>query len=168
MNRCVARAASGAFAAANGTGSFFSMIGATNKTIAIHRLYIESPTMASPGFLNILVKKVSTAPTGGTATTLSNVVVDSSCDDTAIAVVKVYTAAPTSGTSIGNIASARVFSHKATPNSDGLFTSMELFHADEMEDYIVLRDATEGIEAYFESSPGGAVTMMIRVEWVEE
>jgi len=86
MSKCVARAASGAFAAANGTGSFFSLTGVNGKTVLIHRL----------------------------------------------------------------------------------FTSIELFRAEEPEDYIVLRDASEGIEVYLESAPGGVVTMMIRAEWLEE
>lgn len=83
----------------------FEIAGSGTKTVKIRRLQISCTATAAGAYDFVLVKR-STANTVGTSTTLTNVSYDSN-DAAATAVVKAYTANPTTGTLVGNVRSIK-------------------------------------------------------------
>jgi hypothetical protein len=69
-----------------------------NKNLALLEFYLDKPGVA----INVVMRRQSTADSAGTSTTPTPVVLDTK-DPAASAVVKLYTAAPTQGTLVGNL-----------------------------------------------------------------
>lgn len=98
-------AAAGHFTpAVTASKDILSIVGSASKTVRVTRLECSGTSTAAAS-IPVVVNKYTTATSGGTATTLSGVPVDSS-DAAATAVVKAYTAAPTLGSGGGAVRAA--------------------------------------------------------------
>lgn len=97
-----------AFSAANNATDIFGIQGSASKTVRILRMTFHA-TQTTAGTINLLVIKRSTATTGGTSATATNVAHDSN-DAAGTATVLNWTVNPTTlGTSVGNVRAGRVF-----------------------------------------------------------
>lgn len=120
-------------AATNGTVAFtksatvpFLVIGGSATRItAVERVVISTPTLTAAAYLEIVVKKTSAAPTGGTlsdgvaagANALTLVAMGSGTNSifkAATATVKAYSAGPTAGAAIGIIDCRRFLASPTT------------------------------------------------------
>lgn len=79
----------------------FTITGSASKTIKVRKLNF-SCTQTTGAYQNVVLLKRSTANTGGTSTTLTNVPLDSA-NAAATGTVQTYTANPTLGTLVGNL-----------------------------------------------------------------
>lgn len=163
------RAASAApFAAAAGTAPFFVIEGSATKVVRIKRISIEGPTLTLVQYLDLIVKKNSTAASGGTATALTKVPIDSGFAAGTANTVNTYTAAPTAGTAVGVIDAGRMLGQATTPAAAGLPQQNTLFDLVAPNTSIVLRGVAEGLSLHFANAPASAVTLSVEVEWEEE
>lgn len=168
-------AASTYTAPAANTTDFWQIYGSDTKTIKILRIeaaYAGAyPNAVSDKFF--LIKR-STANSGGTSTVLTNVALDST-NSAATAVVRIYTANPSSlGTTVGRVHSgllANAFpSASGYPSSLASRSSQMIFDHNLTGQAIVLRGATEGLCLNFNSVIPSATTPLIAVTvfWTEE
>lgn len=168
-------AASAYTAPANNTTDFWQIYGSGTKTIKVLRVEAayagDSPNSASDKFF---LFKRSTANSGGTSTTVTNVPLDSG-NSAGTATVKIYTANPSSlGTSVGRVFSGLLNNTfpAATGNPVSLCgqSSITLFDHKITGQPIVLRGTDEGLCLNFNSVKPAAVTPLIAitVTWTEE
>ncbi len=80
----------------------FQLIGSATKTVEITQIII-SGTQTTGGLVDVYIKKRSTANSGGTSSASTNVPMIST-DAVATAVGAIYTANPTTGTTVGDVA----------------------------------------------------------------
>lgn len=160
-------ASSAAFAAPTSTAPFLAIQGSNAKKVVIRRIILSGPTLTAVGYINFLIKKTSTAVSGGTSTNLTAVKLNSSDPDSTASLIKVYTAAPTAGTAVGNIASRRVLGQATTAAAGGYPEVMIEFDFNQIGG-VPLNSAAEGVVVHFESAPASAVTMVAQIEWTEE
>lgn len=99
-------AANSAVAAVASATDIFEIAGSASKVIKVRQVIISGIATAAAYSIVKLLKR-STANTGGTATTLTNVPLDST-SAAATAVCKSYTANPTTGNLVGMITAIRV------------------------------------------------------------
>lgn len=142
----------------------FTITGSATKTIRVTRVVVSgSKTTASP-VLFVLLKR--TANTGGTSTTRTAVPHDSS-DVAASAVVRAYTANPTTGTLVGNIETVAVFIPTATLAT--YFRSYEwTFGGRPGAQAIVLRGINEVFSVNLNGVTVTGGSLNIQIEWTEE
>lgn len=108
-------AAATAFAPAASATDVFTITGSASKTIRVTKIEM-SATQTTAGNNEVLLVKRSTANSGGTSATPTIVPHDSS-SAAGTAVVRSYTANPTTGTLVGAVASVKMFvSTTATEN----------------------------------------------------
>lgn len=168
-------AASAFTAPANNTTDFWQIYGSSTKTIKVLRVeaaYVgDSPTAAVDRFF--LIKR-STANSGGTSTTVTNVSLDSS-NTASTASVKIYTANPSGlGTAVGQVHSgllANIFSASTgNPVSPCGRSSQIIFDHNLTGQPVVLRGTTEGLCINFNSVKPSATTPLIAITvfWTEE
>lgn len=140
------------------------LIGSATKIVHITRLQIGIvATAAAQG--KVVVAKCSTAPTGGTATTLTNVPLDSQFA-AATAVAKVYTALPTVGTLVGNIKS---YPYYFAASADG---APQILDIDFLPYYpskqgLILRGAAQCVAVNLAGVTYAGGTMHVSWEWTE-
>lgn len=79
----------------------FQLIGSATTTVEVNKILI-SGTQTTSGLVDVYVKKRSTANTGGTSSASTNVPMIST-DAAATAVGAIYTANPTTGTTVGDV-----------------------------------------------------------------
>jgi len=157
------------FAAAAGAAMFFVITGSGTKTLRIRRIRATSPTLTTQEFNSIVMEKWSTAPTGGTATTLTQVPLDSNSAAATATLCQVYTAAPTEGTLVGTLGTVRaLLEATAAAVADNPMTADWDFRAMSEAEQPTLRGTAQAISLAFGAAPGSAVTMGIEVEWTEE
>ena len=148
---------------------FFLIEGSATKTITVKRIAISGLTLTAVAYLAMNVCKYSTAAAGGTATSAPMVPVDSTFAAATAAFVKYYTAAPTPGTLVGTIASARTLAQATTAAAAGLPRDWFFDFGDMPETKgIVLRGTTQGLGLVWATAPATAVTLAIDIEWTEE
>lgn len=148
---------------------WFVLQGITGRRIQLQQIRLSCPTLTAAELLRIGLQKYSTAPSGGAATALTKVPMQKGNPASTATLCSVYTAAPTAGTLIGNIASRRVMALTASPVA-----------TDQRPD-VVFDFRGMGIQAptldltaenfglvYLTADAGSAVSMMLEVEWSEE
>lgn len=82
------------------------LAGSASKTLVLKRVYVNLQVLANGTFApKVYLVKRSTANSGGTSSTPTVVAVDSNDSTTGVGTVKSYTANPTTGTLVGNVAS---------------------------------------------------------------
>lgn len=141
----------------------FTVTGSAIKTVRILQI-LATATRTAGGNADYVILKRSTANSGGTSSTLTAVPHDSS-DSAATAVVRAYTANPTTGTLVGNISTQKIFTNTA---GSGASDKFEEIYGIRPSKGIVLR----GVNEVFAFNLNG-VTMTggsfdIHVEWTEE
>lgn len=162
-------ATANAVVAAAGTGLFFLIEGSSTKTIRLQRLGVSGETLTAVAYANIQLQKYSTAASGGTATTLTQVPVDSGSAAGTAGSCKVYTAAPTAGSLVGPLGEKRLLMQSTTAAAAGIPNLVEWdFRNGGESEGPVLRGTTQGIALNFGGAPASAVTLSVEVEWTEE
>ena len=158
------------FAAPAGTTPFFALQGSSSKIIRIQRIRICGLTLTSVAYLNLNLAKYSTAISGGTPTALTMTPLDSSAPAATASLVNVYTAAPTAGSKVGDVATSRTLAQATTAAAAGIPDDDIIFDFRNIGEPspVVLRSTSEGIALYFTAAPATAVTMALEIEWTEE
>jgi hypothetical protein len=157
--------------AAAGASIFFVLAGSSTKTITVQRVIVTCPTLTAVAYTSVILEKFSSAPTGGTATTLTKVPLDSSSAASTANLCQVYTAAPTEGTLVGAIGCQRSLFQATTAAAAG--TPPDPITWDFRNGFgeasgVVLRGTAENIGLAFGAAPATAVTVGVEVEWIEE
>jgi len=142
------------------TTPFFAIYGSSSKKIRVKSIIVSGATLTAIEYNVIKATKYSTAITGGTATELVRVPLDSTNGAAMLSILNVYTAAPTVGTNIGTIGSKRILLQDTTAVSDSLPVILEF-------DGFILNTPTEGVCLSFGVAPATAVTLSIEVQWEE-
>lgn len=147
---------------------WFLIEGSATKTIRIQSIVVSGITLTAVAYINIGLKKYSTAASVGTSTTLTGVPLDSA-SAAATATVKAYTAIPTAGTTVGDISARRVLGQATTAAAAGI-TQMVDFDFSPSGDSTspILRGTAQGIGLYFITAPATTISCLVRVEWTEE
>jgi hypothetical protein len=159
---------SGGFSAAAGTGVFFVIAGSATKTMIVQRVLITCPTLTTLAYAAVLCNKYSTAPTGGTATTFTQVPLDSNSAAATASLVQAYTAAPTAGTLVGAIGNQRILMQQAAAGANLPLPVLWDFRAQGEASAVTLRGTAQNLGLAFAAAPATTVTMCIEVEWTEE
>lgn len=159
---------SGNVVAAAGLFPFLKLMGAAGKVIRIQKITFSGITLTAVAYLRIVINKLSADNSGGTSSSPTKVPLDSNSPASGATVAQ-YTAAPTAGTLIGQVAEKTVLGQATTPAAGG-------FPADQVFDFsdksgntpIVLRGVAEGITACFGAAPATAVTLSYEIEYTED
>jgi len=154
-------------AAASATAPFFVIYGSASTVVQIQRIVVSGATTTTLAIQGVSVIKYSTAPSGGTATALTQIPLDSNFSAATVATCQVYTAAPTAGTAIGRIASRR-FLNKSTTVVDGAASHETVFdfRGQDVAFPVTLRGTSQGIGLQLHVAT--ATTLTVEVEWTEE
>jgi len=157
----------GSLATASTTTSFFVIPGSATRTVLVRRIIVSGLTTATLAINTLLCRKLSSAPTGGTATDLVKVPLDSASIASTLGGAglgpRFYTAAPTDGTVVGSLG-VDMFMAKSTTVADGAEPEYREFNfVTPAEIYL------RGIAEHVAVSLGTAVIMNvgIQVEWQE-
>ena len=146
---------------------FFNIIGSATKTVTVKKISINGHTLTAVAYTTINVEKLNTASSGGTSTTLVATPLDS--NNTATAVVKAYTVAPTKGNLVGTVSSQRVLSQATTAAAAGIPCDFEFKFADINDSSgLVLRGVTQEICLTYPVALATAGTCAIDIEWTED
>lgn len=163
-NRAATYAGSSSFTLDTTPNVVFTLTGSASKTVYVQRVSVTC-TMTTAGSVNVSLKKYSTAASGGTATAVTEVPLDSA-DSANTAAMSVYTADPTAGTSVG-IVEVRSLSLMAPATAAANNVSVFQF-AEGMSKGIVLRGTSQQIGLDF----GGATTTggvcQVSAIWIEQ
>ena len=155
--------------AAAGALMFFVITGSGSKTLRVRKIRVSGDTLTTLAVNSIVVEKWSTAPTGGTATVLTQVPYDSNDAAGSATLCQVYTIAPTEGVLVGTVACNRHIHKSATVVDGAQFPDVEIYFGDLPETRaLVLRGAAQALSLAFSTAPATAVTLAIEVVWTEE
>mgnify|MGYP001573732704 CR=1 FL=1 len=158
--------------AAAGSAMFFVITGSASVTRRVRKIRVSGDTLTTLAVGSIVAEKWgTTAPTGGTATTLTRVPLDSAFPAAQTdGLVQVYTVAPTEGTLVGTIACRRHVWKSATV-VDAPFAETEFDFDNKGDDGrlgIPLHGLTQALSLAFGADPASAITLAVEVEWTEE
>lgn len=158
--------ASVTFTLAASSTDVFTVYGSATKTIRVQELFVTGTNTGNTNALVAIIKR-STADTGGTSTTATNVPLDSA-NAAGTAVVKAYTANPSLGATVGTLDSQYVFLPVlASTNGVG---SVLFDYGDDNEQACTLRGTSEGIAVNMNIGgllPGTTV-LSVTATWTEE
>ena len=154
------------------TTDFWQIYGSSTKTIKVLRVeaaYTSGNTSTSD---EVFLIKRSTANSGGTSSTVTSVPLDST-NSAATAVVRIYTANPTTGTSVGTVASGALLSVVNPGTAYPIAPSQGaqvLFDHRLTGQPVVLRGTGEGLVLNFAGTIPASSTPKIAVTvfWTEE
>lgn len=151
-------------AVVTGATDFFTVTGSATRTIIVKRIrYSGTASQSTQVPLALLIR--STANSGGTSTTLTNVPHDS-VNAVATATVRAYTANPTRGTLVGSIRSP--YYTFTAANSNSLTVELREIRLGEEEDQgVVLRGVNESLCFNLNSTAISGALMGCSVEWRE-
>lgn len=148
---------------------WFLIEGSASKTIVVKRIAVSGATLTAVAYLTVNVVKFSTAASGGTATSAPMVPVDSTFPAATAAFVKYYTAVPTAGTIVGNIATSRTLFQATVAAAAGLPRDFVFDFGDMPETKgVVLRGTSQGLGLIWPVVPASTVTIAVDIEWTEE
>lgn len=159
--------------AAAGSAMFFVISGSASRTRWVRKIRVTGDTLTTLAVGSIVAEKWSTtAPSAGTATTLTRVPLDSAFEAAATdGLVQVYTAAPTEGTLVGTLACRRHV-WKSSTVVDGASFADEEFNFDNVNPDgkvgIPLHGLVQAVSLAFGADPASAITLAVEVEWSEE
>lgn len=154
-------------AAPAATGSFFILSGSATTTVRVRMIRISGMSVATLALGQLTMKKYSTAFSGGTATTLTQVPLDSNDAAATLGTCSVYTASPTDGTLVGTIGANRHL-YKSTTVVDGApFADVVwMFGLTPETRGLVLRGTAQYVGVAL--GVGTATTCSVECEWTEE
>lgn len=157
------RACTGFFTPAASATDIFRISGSASKVIVITSIEVVHDNIVNIRD-NLYVIKRSTAASGGSSTTATNVPLDSN-DAAGTAVVKSYTANPTTGTSVGTISVIHLGTGVYGENHD---LSHIRYAATLFGKAPVLRGTAQGLAINGNGATLTATSICITVEWTEE
>lgn len=162
-------ASTGTFVAAAGTGAFLALTGSGSRIITVQRLLVTVPTPTAAAYLGVLARKWSGGISGGTVGASAITALDGSTSLASAVVASIYTAAPTTGLSVGALGNQlRLLQSStaaaATIPDPFLWDFRDLGEAGG----VVLRGRDEVLTLAFTSTPATAVTMSAEAEWIEQ
>jgi len=168
LNAVTYRATCAPFSAGTGaTTAIATLAGNASKTVRVTKVSVSSTTATAAVYYDVQLNKTSTAHSGGTATAATVVPLDSNFAASP-SVVNPYTAAPTSGTAVGVIDSARVFSPITGTPALGPQICTFTFGTNGSS-ACVLRGTAQELEVRINGvTPANAQTWDISFEWVED
>ncbi len=153
------------------TTDHFQIYGSASKTVKVLRLEAAYSTSATHNLLDqVFLVKRSTANSSGTAGTTTVVPLDSN-NAAATATIKVYTANPSTGTLVGQMAAKAIMGQStSTAGSCPANIPIVLFDAAIAGQPIVLRGTGEGLCVNFNGTIPSATTpkLAYTVIWTEE
>lgn len=159
------------FTPAASATDIWQIYGSSSKTVKILKIYLMGGKATSGATLtDFYLLKRSTANSSGTAVTATNIPLDSA-NSAATAVVKHYTANPTTGTLVGQVFEATQLNTASTSFNSCLVHGADIpfFDADKFGQPIVLRGTGEGVVINLNGSTiGNAATVSVTVVWTEE
>lgn len=149
----------------------FTITGSASKTILIKSISFTA-NQTIPGWTNLILVRRSTANSGGTSTTQTNVALDTN-NAASTATVRSYTANPTLGTLVGNLRSEKIA--VGTPllqtggGNSGTSVNNNSFSwtAGERGQPIVLRGTSEVIALNLNSLTIAGSSCNMWIEWTE-
>lgn len=143
--------------------NIFTIQGSGTKTIRIIRILV-SGIQTTSGNMSVILRKQSTADSGGTSTSPTAVPHDSA-STAATASIFAYTANPTMGGLVGTVISKRLTFPSAATAFD---PPADVFTADLPGQALVLRGAAQGLAVSFNgvTLTGGSVN--VTMTWTEE
>lgn len=152
--------------AATQSAMFFVIGGSATKTVIIKRIRLSGATLTAVAYFTFALEKWSTAPTGGTAVTLTMTQTDSSPIVAATAsLCQVYTGAPGEGSLVGTVGAVRALAQATTAAAGGLPPLVEW---DLRPNGVPLHGAAEVLSVATGANPASALTVALEVEWDEE
>ena len=157
--------------AAAGAAMFFVIQASATKTIRLQRIIVSGFTLTSVAYNEVVAEKWSTAPTGGTITTLSQIPFNAADAAGTAALCQVYTVAPTEGTLVGTLDSRRILLQATTAAAAGIPATVMFdwrYQGGEMLSPTLRLNTNDCISVAFGSAPATAVTCAVEVEWTEE
>lgn len=156
-------------AAAAGTAPFFIMEGSATKIIKIKSITVTGANLTLVQYLSLVVRKFSTAASGGTATALVQTPMDANEAAGTANLCSTYTVAPTPGTTVGTLSTATLLGQATTAVAGGapLTFTFDFGKAAATQEP-TLRGIAQGIGLAFSVAPATAVTLSLTVEWTEE
>lgn len=147
---------------------FFVMQGSATNTIRVQRIVI-SGFVGTLGIIKANVRKYSTAVSGGTPVGLTAVPLDSASAASTNSLLNVYTAVPTTGTLVGNLASRAAMVKSGTVVDGAAWMEMVFdFRSVGETEPPVLRGTAQGIGLAWSTAAAAAVLLNLEVEWTEE
>ncbi len=156
-------------AAVTSPNPWLTIYGSATKTIKIQSIVVSGLTLTAVAYLNIGLRKYSTAVSGGTSTALTQVPVDANSAAGTATNVNAYTAIPTAGTTVGDISNRRVMGQATTAAAAGIPQIVDFDFAPIGDGTAtVLRGTAQGIGLYWITAPATTVSMLVRIEWTEE
>jgi hypothetical protein len=156
-------------ATAAGTTPFFSICGSATKTVRIQRVEFDYTVATAAVHADPRLQKTSTATSGGTATALTAVPLDSNSAAATASLVNFYTALPTSGTVVGTIGiQMRWAQITATVTAGSATTRTMVMDPARETEAVVLRGTGQCLQGSFGTTTTNAPTMTVLVAWTEE
>lgn len=147
--------------------AFFLIEGSATKDVIVQKILFSGGTLTAVEYNSLVVEKFSTAFSGGTATNLTKVPLDSNFAAATAASCKVYTAVPTEGTLVGTIACRRVLLEANTAAAGSSASYVEFDFTDLDGGGVVLHGVAQGLGLAFSTDPGSAVLAGVEVQWKE-
>lgn len=147
----------------------FTITGSESKTIYIHKIQV-SGTRTAHAHNQVILLKRSTANSGGTSTTRTAVPHDST-NAAATATVTSYTANPTLGTLVGELASNTLSLPVQTPSNaqgNGGSVTPWLWEFTSIGQPLVLRGTSQVLSINFNSVTITGGNLNFSIEWSEE
>lgn len=147
----------------------FILNGSATKTVKVTRIILSGNRTADANEINYNIVKRSTANTGGTSATATNVPLDSN-SAAATAVGKSYTANPAAlGTAVGTVDNRAVTMPQSNTPLQPAYVCLWEFGS-LFESPIVLRGTAEGVAINLEGAAlaAGATDFQVTVYWTEE
>lgn len=161
-----AAAAVGVSFGTSATTDCVTIFGSASKTIRLLHLRISSTSATAASYYDLLLQVCSAAPTGGTATTLTNVPYDSN-DAAGTAVAKIWTAAPSAATYVGKVGSVKYFS--PLTGTAAPVTTVTWDFGSNPGRAIVLRGTSQGLSLSLNAAtPANAQSWDVEIVWTEE
>lgn len=155
-------------AVANSTLPFTTLCGSATKTVRVQKIRVSTTTATAAVYADLIVRRYSAAPTGGTSTAFTKVQHDTNDAAATATGCLIYTATPTDGTSVGVIDGTMTFS--PITGTVAAFTqpqTLEYFARSDSE-AIVLRGTAQCAVVSFGTAPGNAPTAHVQWTWTEE
>lgn len=147
--------------------AFFIITGSATKDVLVRKIAVSGATLTDVAYNSYVVEKFSSAFSGGTATALTKVPLDSKFSASSVGTCQVYTAAPTEGTLVGTIACRRVLLEDTTAAAGADPISVEFDFTTLDGGGVILRGVAQALGVAFGEDPATAVTVGVEVEWQE-
>lgn len=160
------RAAVLKLAVATGANIIATLTGSGTKTIRLTRVELSGTCATTAKAINFFIAKYSTAATGGTAGTAPTLVPHDSASAAATAAVAVYTADPTAGTLVGNVATGNLF--MAVTGSTVATGQYIANFGDRPSQDIVLRGTAQQLAISLNAENTATSVIDLVLEWTEE